>query len=144
MAFLGFLSRNKLPDLNTWVVTTSASDVWEGINTDSYKPGTLNASSLSDLIDNITTTVRESYIGSGNESTAELQYAIYPWGESKTIDFIFQISKSDKGYVAHDIQGSNIKVVGKSLEELSSQISSQVSDSSQAMMQWVLPVQDLI
>jgi hypothetical protein len=142
MSFLDRILKASQPDLVTSVVARSSKGMWGSstIEITSVKDVS-NEPSLNTVIAKISSSVADAYNQSDALATAELQFAIYPWGDD--IEHIFQISQTQDGFSAHDTQGGDISITGKSLEEIVSLIPRKISNPNTAMLQWIRPVRDL-
>lgn len=143
MGFLSNIFRGKLADLVTCVVSKSQDGMWETEFVDYDAADNFTDPSLGNLTDKVSAAVAKHYRDSTAAETAELQYAIYPGEQGKDIIAILRITKSAEGFMARDIQGSDLTISGTSLEELVSKAMSHFSDPSQVMLQWILPIREL-
>ncbi len=136
------LFKKSAPDLSTWTITRTDEGLWEAFGIDSAAVVAKDVG-LSNVILALENAERSRYSEAPNWEIAELQYAIYPWKQAGNVQYIFQVNKTDEGYTARDIQGSDLAVTGNSLEDLIAQIQRKIGDPETAMLQWVKPVKDL-
>ena len=140
MGFFSQFFKPNLPDLDTWLVSKSDDGLWQGSDIDGDAKN-ITAPDLTSTSNQISAIVSQRYKDS--DVAAELQYAIYPWGDGKQVKYIFKIAKSKNGFLAHDIQGSNLKVAGNSLDEIVRMIPETISNPESAMLQWLRPINQL-
>jgi hypothetical protein len=98
---------------------------------------------LDDLVQVADALVRESYPSGPRRTTAELQYAIYPWTFKGNPDAILDVTVEGGDLVAADIRGSNFEVRGKTAEDLVEQASSALGEQPQPMLRWIKKIGDL-
>lgn len=101
------------------------------------------ANTLDDVIRIADASVRDSYPPGPRRTSAELQYAIYPWKLRGTPTAIFDITGTDGGLIATDILERNPGIRGKTADDLVAQASLVLARQDGAMFRWVKNVNDL-
>jgi hypothetical protein len=101
-----------------------------------------NAPSLADVIERGSREVRSLYEGSEILNEAELQFAIYPWGDG-TGEVILDVHEAPFELTATDIQGSALTVGGSSADDLVRNAEATLPDKSKAMFRWIRAMRDL-
>jgi len=105
-------------------------------------PKSFNDHSLIAAADRAAAQVAAMYSGRAQASDAELQFAIYPW-EGNPGKVILDITTAAAGLVARDIQGTEITIQGKSLDELVQKGETMVPNPREAMFRWIRRVSEL-
>lgn len=132
----------RLPNLVTCVVDRQG-EAWDVVwVSDGRVPESFKNHSLTAVANRASASVAAMYSGESQAGSAELQFAIYPW-QGNPGKVILDISTDAKGFVARDIQGTEIKIQGASLEELVQKAETMVPNPSEAMLRWIRRVSEL-
>ncbi len=98
---------------------------------------------LDELVQVADALVRDNYPPGPRGTTAELQYAIYPWAFKGQPDAIFDVIGDPGNLVASDTNATGAEVRGKTAEELVTQAALLLGEQPRAMLRWVKKVADL-
>lgn len=79
-----------------------------------------------------------------SRTTAELQYAIYPWTFKGEPQAILDVTGHPGDLAATDIIGSNLEIHGTTAGELVTQVSSLLGEKPRAIFRWVKKVSELM
>jgi hypothetical protein len=128
-----------LSDLVTCIVSRDR-DTWEVIWTsDGRTPSDFAVGRLTDAVERAINDVAVLYADQPAAATsAELQFAIYPWADGGEMILDIQGTRGD--LVARDIQGSDVTLHGRSLEDLLANAETSLPDASKVMFRWIRPV----
>jgi hypothetical protein len=132
----------RLPNLVTCVVDRDG-EAWEvawaseGRVPDNYKDHSLTA-----IAERAAAHVADMYSGDPQAASAELQFAIYPW-KGNPGKVILDVSRDAEGFLARDIQGTEIAIQGASLEDLVQKAETMLPNPSDAMFRWIRRVSEL-
>ena len=141
MSFISNLFKRSLPDLATFIIERDKNKKWESINIELGSiPELSDELSLKASVDKISAAVADMYRQNG-ETTAELQFAIYPWGNESAV--ILLITKTDNGYEARDRQGSDLVITGSTFDDIVAAVPNKVDDPNTVMLQWIQPISEL-
>lgn len=132
----------RLPNLVTCVVDRDG-DEWEVVwASEGRAPDNFKDHSLTAIAGRAAASVAEMYSGDPQAASAELQFAIYPW-KGNPGKVILDITREAEGFVARDIQGTQIEIQGASLEDLVKKAETMVPNPSDAMLRWIRRVSEL-
>jgi hypothetical protein len=135
--------RGSLPSLVTCIVEREGED-WEvSWASDGRVPEDFKDHSLTAAADRAAVGLAAIYAGEPQAASAELQFAIYPW-KGNPVKVILDITADPNGFVARDIQGTEITIQGASLEELVQKAETVVPNPNEAMLRWIRRVADLV
>ena len=132
----------RLPNLVTCVVDRDG-DEWEVVwASEGRVPDNFKDHSLTAIAGRAAASVAGMYSGDPQAASAELQFAIYPW-KGNPGKVILDITREAEGFVARDIQGTEITIQGASLEDLVQNAETMVPSPSNAMLRWIRRVSEL-
>lgn len=140
MALLG--RRRQALGLLTGIIS-ERDGVWEiaWVGDGSRQPRRFEAPGLSEAANQATTAALSLWVVGPADPDAELQLAIYPWDYGDKAP-MYDITRRDGVYQAHDIVTASPDVAAPTLEELVGQIALQPL-GNQAMLRWVRRFADL-
>lgn len=136
--FRGLL-KGRLGSLVTCIVQRSG-DAWEvlWVSDGGRVPADFNEESLTSAVERAAAQIAQMYAGHIEAVDAELQFAIYPWGDGSVV---LEIDSDADGFSAHaEAPGDTMTVRGETLEELVEHAAHSLPDPSVAMLHWVRKV----
>lgn len=142
---MGWLKRAFGPRLDTLItcVVDREGDTWDVVWVSGGRvPASLKDHSLNATADRAAASVAALYSGEAQAEKAELQFAIYPW-KGNPGKVILDITTGADGFVARDIQGTEIAIRGASLEDLVQKAETMVPNPGETMFRWIRRVSEL-
>jgi hypothetical protein len=129
-------------NLITCILSPKKDGTWTATwVSDGRTPNDVAGHSLAEVVELTSHAVAELYNGRPEAMDAELQYAIYRFGNSTK--YVLDIKKEPDGFSAHDLQNAGISFSFASLDELVSTAHAKLNNPSQTMFRWVRPVREL-
>lgn len=131
-------------DLITGVVGPEKDGGWSGFfMSEGLEPADVRAWTLTEVVDAADAAVASLYAKHPPVEGAELQLAIYPWGDYRRGP-MFDVTGQPGSLTARDIQGSDAVVQGATLQDLVTAVERMPGMTlNDVMFRWIRPVASL-